>query len=844
MRIADGLTPVTPEDKPPSWLTRFSRRATRLSLARPGRMAAAFLLLLLVGLAGASRLGMRLNYLELLPEADPAVVDLRWMLTKAGGEGYLVTGIRGGDREARLSFGRGWVAALAADPDFRYAELRYDSEFLRAHASSLLPLATLRELGTKLTEAVQEEVERSLSLDLGDAVTASVSSELERLIAAHEADIPAEYIEDAAKSELFVLAKPAFESSDLSRAERVLARLRANADRALQTPELRGLEVGFGGSMVFQRAFDDGVRGDLGRMSLWSLALAALFLLVATRRPLAVLLILAPIVVSISVTLALAALFVGHLTVISGILVAVLLGLGVEFGLHLVLRTAEARETLPIEEALLKAGPETMDGAFSGAVTNAAAFAVLLGCTFRAFREFGAIAAGGVLLSWLFTYALLPALILMIERRRPGWVVRARHSALKPLRIPRWATWAVVLILPGVAIFGALNVGSIHFERSFNALYDSTPDPVGTRASTAMNASLTPVVAWVASLADARRLQAIVDEVRAADRNPLGPSLGPTLSLADLVHDDGPERDAALLGIGEQLSRIPAAAREENHLRVEEVERMLAAPRVGLEELPIEFRRRFQALDGDGTLVLLTAARSIDESGEFEAYVASVEKILDLARDRGLLTHALSENRIAVRIFRQVFGDAPFIGWVSTLVVLLTLFLLLRSVRDTALVFLPIALGMLAMLAGLELGGIKLNFINIAVIPSIFTVAIDNTVHLFHRYRQEGRGAMPMILRHTGLAVLIATCVNASGYLPALLAGFYGLRTLGWVALFGMSAMLVSTVFWFPALLMTLPEAHRRRHAPPAQAPSPRVGSRDERSLEPADGRRSRADLE
>lgn len=47
---------------------------------------------------------------------------------------------------------------------------------------------------------------------------------------------------------------------------------------------------------------------------------------------------------------------------------------------------------------------------------------------------------------------------------------------------------------------------------------------------------------------------------------------------------------------------------------------------------------------------------------------------------------------------------------------------------------------MLAMLAGLELGGIKLNFINIAVIPSIFTVAIDNTVHLFHRYRQEDGG--------------------------------------------------------------------------------------------------------
>lgn len=819
-------------DQGPSWLTRFSRRATALSLARPGRVAATFLAVLLIGLVGASRLEMRLNYLELLPEEDPAVVDLRWMLAKAGGEGYLVTGIRGGTRQARLGFAEQWVARRAADADFRYAELRYDSEFLRAHASSLLPLATLDELGATLRAAVQKEIERSLELDLGGEAThsASVASELERLIAAHESEIPAEYIEDAAGTELFVLAKPAFESSDLVRAERVLVRLRAEADRALQVEDHRGLEVGFGGSMVFQQAFDQGVRGDLGRMSLWSLVLAALLLLAATRRPLAVLLILAPIVVSISVTLALAAFFVGHLTVISGILVAVLLGLGVEFGLHLVLRTSEAHETLPIEEALRKAGPETMDGAFSGAVTNAAAFAVLLGCTFRAFREFGAIAAVGVLLSWLFTYALLPALILMIERRRPGWVVGSRRAALVPLRVPRWASWALVLIVPGVALFGAINVGSIRFEQSFNALYDSTPDPVGARASTAMNASLTPVVCWVQSLADARRLQALVAEVRSSDPNPRGPSLGPTLSLADLVHDDADERDAALARIGAQLSRIPGDARAQNHLRVEQVERLLAAPRVGLLALPIEFRRRFQALDGDGTLVLLTAARSIDESSELEAYVASVERILDLAKDRGLVTHALSENRIAVRIFRQVFADAPFIGWVSTAVVLLTLFALLRRVRDTALVFLPIALGMLVMFAGLKLGSIKLNFINIAVIPSIFTVAIDNSVHLFHRYRAEGRAAMPLILRHTGLAVLIATCVNAAGYLPALLAGFYGLRTLGWVALFGMSAMLVSTVFWFPALLMTLPEPMPKRRADDApgdaaQPPRPRVGS-------------------
>src|SRR5262249_29866704 len=154
-------------------------------------------------------------------------------------------------------------------------------------------------------------------------------------------------------------------SSQIDKVTEMLADLRQLGDAELSKPEFRGLSIAFGGPMVFGKAFDDGVRGDLGRISLWSLLLAVFFLLLATRRPVAAILVIVPVAIAISVTLGLAAAIIGHLTIISGILVAVLLGLGVEFGIHLILRTAESRATQPLRNALLEAVPETMEGAFS-----------------------------------------------------------------------------------------------------------------------------------------------------------------------------------------------------------------------------------------------------------------------------------------------------------------------------------------------------------------------------------------------------------------------------------------------------------------------------------------------
>jgi predicted RND superfamily exporter protein len=807
---------------PSLMIERLARALTRLSVDRPYLVTVVFLVLFAVGGLLAQRLELRLNYMELLPEDAPEVVDLKWVMKKAGTEGYLVLEVSGGTREDRLEVAPHLAEAVEALPEVRYAEFRYDVPFFRQNLGSFIEMDDLVHLRKELDEKVKAGLEDSFDLGLDDEKpkTKIDNAAVDREIAKIESKIPSEFIEDATQDRLYLLAKPALASMSMTEVGRMLANVE-KAAKVTVSATGKPLTVAFGGPAVFTKALNDGVTKDLGVISAVALTAAALLLLLATRRPLAALFVLLPIAGAIACALGMAALTIGHLNIISSLLVAILLGLGVEFGIHLILRTSEARTTLPLREALLEAVPETMDGAFTGAVTNAAAFGVLLFASFSAYRQFGGIAAAGILMSWLFTYSLLPALIVGTERFFPESVIRKRAERPSRYHFPRWFLWTCVVALPLFAAFGAWATPHVPLERSFNALNgDSVPDPVGVRASAAMKSTLTPAFIWVEGLEQARRVEEIFAELKRADKNPQGSIIDSTLSLARVIRDDWGPRREELRAIRKDLRRLPDDLRDKHRARLDDFEIATEAEPLRLDNLPEQLRRKFTPLDGHGTFVLFIPSRSVDDSRELDDFVDKLELAVRRAEKEGIETRVMSENRIAVHIFRQVFADAPFIGWSATLVALAVLFLLLKNVKETLVVFAPLALGMLSMVALMYLFGVKLNFINMCVIPSIFTIAIDNTVHLYHRYVKEGPRALPQILANTGLAVLLASMVNASGYVPMLLADFYGLKSLGFLASFGMLGMVLATVGWFPALLALLPEGYL--HAPPSPAPSER----------------------
>src|SRR5690606_37923360 len=80
----------------------------------------------------------------------------------------------------------------------------------------------------------------------------------------------------------------------------------------------------------------------------------------------------------------------------------------------------------------------------------------------------------------------------------------------------------------------------------------------------------------------------------------------------------------------------------------------------------------------------------------------------------------------AINAFQQAFG----IAFVATTVLLL---LILRSLKDTLLVLLPLLLASLFTAASTVLLDIPFNFANIIALPLLFGLGADNGIHMAHR---------------------------------------------------------------------------------------------------------------
>ncbi|MCX7959333.1 MAG: MMPL family transporter, partial [Deltaproteobacteria bacterium] len=73
-----------------------------------------------------------------------------------------------------------------------------------------------------------------------------------------------------------------------------------------------------------------------------------------------------------------------------------------------------------IEQSLRNTITQTMIGTIGASGTTAIAFGIFLFAEVRSFTQFGFIGLTGIFLAWLFSYTLLAALLVVIERKFPS----------------------------------------------------------------------------------------------------------------------------------------------------------------------------------------------------------------------------------------------------------------------------------------------------------------------------------------------------------------------------------------------------------------------------------------
>lgn len=192
---------------------------------------------------------------------------------------------------------------------------------------------------------------------------------------------------------------------------RAVERLRVLVD--VVHVEVPGVNAAITGESVLE--FDEMAQSQRDTLQAGTLALVlvALIFIYGYResgRPLKAIVCL---IVGLAYTLAFATAVIGHLNILTITFVPMLVGLAIDFGIHLVTRyEEELRNGQSEESALETAMVHTGQGIFTGCFTTAGAFFAMALTDFRGIQEMGIICGGGLLICLIPMMTLLPALLL------------------------------------------------------------------------------------------------------------------------------------------------------------------------------------------------------------------------------------------------------------------------------------------------------------------------------------------------------------------------------------------------------------------------------------------------
>jgi uncharacterized membrane protein YdfJ with MMPL/SSD domain len=164
-------------------------------------------------------------------------------------------------------------------------------------------------------------------------------------------------------------------------------------------------------------------------------------------------LILTPVVISLSWLLGAMGLFGIPLNSETAVITSLAIGLGVDYSIHAGERFMDEREHRETLEAALRSTITGTGGALlASAATTAAGFGVLALALSPPLRRFGIVTGSAILFAFLAVVTILPGLLVIRERFRPGGPYR--EQPLQTFRAGIADRLALVSLLAGSLLVG------------------------------------------------------------------------------------------------------------------------------------------------------------------------------------------------------------------------------------------------------------------------------------------------------------------------------------------------------------------------------------------------------
>jgi len=817
--------------------SRLIARVTTLTIAHPFITVTIAALVAAVSIWLASGLEIRSSFQELLPSDLPSVRLIQEMVKRVGGDGTVFVNVEALDGPQDLPKAEALAPKLASEflamgPDQIRAvdwNVKRIAAWYEEHWPIFVPAEDLR----RARDAIRQEISKAnplvVQLDDEDEQQAKPTGEdpatawldpnkplpREQVQQRFARYVDGFYVHPDHRS-LTIVVRPTGTSLGVKEARALINRMQKLVDQHASEIQANHLRVAFAGSFPLFVAEYEAIINDVKDTALLCVSLVLLSILLFFRDVRSTLCLGVAVLTAVAVTFGLTRLVIGYLNTQTAFLGAIVLGNGINYGLIYLARVHQLRQGgVALLPACVQGATSTAEATLLASAATSVSFATLIIAANRGFRHFGIIGGMGMLLCWLGTFLLVPALLAIYERvrgapRQKAGVAEEGRTLLPSLR-RLFARPTIVAAVFGVATVVALgaflrdlpnamerNLENLSNEIKGNARLLRDHD----RAGTSLGTSTASVLALLDSWPEADEF---CDVIRKRAQRPEYAKLIDSCNTMSMVvprPEQQKERLAAVRDLvselnGRVLARVPADRRG----RIEQVRAQLATQTpVTVQQAPPNLIDKFRERDGTVGKLAQVVARSdakLELGPNLEAFVKAVRDV----PVNGRRVDATGENVIFADLLTDIDTEGPRTTLLSFTGVFLLVIIFFRHVRTSVEVLGSLTVGIALMSGVAALLHLKINFFNFIVYPITFGIAVDYGANVAARVRERG-GRVLDALAEVGPAVALCSWTSIIGYGSLLISLNRALRSFGQYAMIGEVTTILTALVLLPALLI------------------------------------------
>ncbi len=541
--------------------------------------------------------------------------------------------------------------------------------------------------------------------------------------------------------------------------------------------KVRGSSVTITGPLTWGYEWYLSIRNGLSKSLIAGFLSIFIVLLLLFKRLTTPFVILLPVSIAVLASFGLMHIINIPLNFLTAMFGTVTLGLGVDYGIHLIHRYHE-EQAMGNEQALNKACMMIGRNTLVTGLTTMAAFSSMTMSPIRMIVEYGIMSFIAISFSALSIFIFMPSLLLLEERLGAKRMDFSRISSLlgtegiipktmekiSDFSIKRTAGAIIIIgitLIPIVSGLGALT------NESGQDMWMSEDDP--------------SMIAWDIVDEEFTDFEYSTILVQADDIRT--PEIMDAMGMIEESVIDVPGV-VEVTGINNVLPSVPESKKE--------LEGMMAA-------LPDNLREKFVNQDFTASLIIIKTDTEIDAKlvKKIDDAIEFVETPADARFEHAGFSTLFSQ-------MDQMMAESRSVTTlISVIIVFIILFTFFRSLFRILLAFTPVFFAIIYAIGTMGLVGMAFTPLTVLIATILIGLGTDYAVHFIARYREERengldvQAALDLTTRTVGEAIVISTCTTIFGFLSLTMMDLSPVKEFGVIIAVG----LIYAAFFTPVLV-------------------------------------------